>query len=103
MVVSYRPIPKERVQEAINITRTFVDCHGDPVHVGDPSVIGISDLMKPDFGDAVCYQDGDEHCFWACGVTAIMAATSCEEASVVVTHSPGHMFVTDIRDEGLND
>jgi uncharacterized protein YcsI (UPF0317 family) len=36
--------------------------------------------------------------FWACGVTSSLAVTAAR-LDQVVTHAPGHMFVSDLRDE----
>ena len=52
MVVSHRWIPSDKVVRAVQATSRFPDTHGAPVHIGDPSKIGISDITKPDFGDA---------------------------------------------------
>ena len=43
--------------------------HGAPVHIGLPDAIGIGDLAKPDYGDAVPVAAGEMPVFWACGVT----------------------------------
>jgi uncharacterized protein YcsI (UPF0317 family) len=74
--------------------------HGAPIHVGDPAELGIADLAHPDFGDAVDVRPGELPVFWACGVTPQLAL---EEArlELAITHSPGHMFVTDWRDADL--
>jgi len=94
LVVSYRPVPEHLVKTAFKVTEEFGESHGRPVHSGDPSKIGIKDLNKPDFGDAVEQKEGDVPVFWACGVTSTMAAISAK-SPLVITHSPGHMFVTD--------
>ena len=97
MVVSMRPIPHAQVPKAVLCTGRFPSVHGAPVHIGDPSAIGIADVTKPDFGDAVDIRRGETPVFWACGVTpqaAIMAA--CPEFAI--THSPGHMFIADPMD-----
>ena len=94
MVVSMRPIPCSQISRAVLCTGRFPSVHGAPVHVGDPSAIGIEDLSKPDFGDAVEVREGEVPVFWACGVTpqaAIMAA----RPEFAITHSPGHMFIAD--------
>ena len=39
------------------------------MHMGDPAYIGIMDLDKPDYGDAVEIKGGEIPVFWACGVT----------------------------------
>jgi len=74
--------------------------HGAPVHLGDSAEIGIHDLNEPEFGDSVTVQPGEIPVFWACGVTSQLAATSAP-LSRVITHAPGHMFVSDLRDEDL--
>jgi uncharacterized protein YcsI (UPF0317 family) len=71
--------------------------HGAPVHVGRPEELGILDLARPDFGQAVTVRDGEVPVFWACGVTPQLAI--CASGSpLAITHSPGCMFVTDRRD-----
>jgi len=100
MVVSMRPIPHNMVVRAVQVTSRFPGVHGAPVHIGDPAAIGISDLAHPDFGDAVDIYDGEVPVFWACGVTP-QAAAMQSKPSLMITHSPGHMFVTDLRDEEL--
>ncbi len=76
LVVSYRPVPESLVQTAITVTEQHGAAHGPPVHHGAPSEIGIRDISRPDFGDAVQSVDGDIPMFWACGVTSTMAALS---------------------------
>src|ERR1051325_281458 len=51
LVVSMRPIPERLVERATRITERFPKAHGAPVHVGNPSELGISDLSRPDYGD----------------------------------------------------
>ena len=97
MVVSMRPIPAARVDEAIAISGAMPAAHGAPVHVGDPAGLGIADLDHPDFGDAVEARPGDVPMFWACGVTP-QAALMASKPPFAITHSPGHMFITDRRD-----
>jgi uncharacterized protein YcsI (UPF0317 family) len=100
LVVSMRPLTPSDAIRAVQITSRYPSVHGAPVHVGDPQSIGIADLSRPDFGDAVRIDHGEVPVFWACGVTpqaAIMAA----KPPLVITHSPGCMFVTDVRDEEL--
>ena len=62
--------------------------------------IGISDIHQPDFGDAVTIREGEVPVFWACGVTPQSIAMETKPA-IMITHAPGHMFITDIRDEKL--
>jgi uncharacterized protein YcsI (UPF0317 family) len=97
MVVSMRPVPREHVDRAIAITARFPAMHGAPVHVGDPAAIGIGDLTRPDFGDAVTVRPGEVPVFWACGVTPQLVLLQARP-EIAITHSPGCMFVTDWRD-----
>jgi uncharacterized protein YcsI (UPF0317 family) len=100
MVVSMRPIPAEKVTKAVQVTSRFPNAHGAPVHIGDPGQIGIRDLGRPDFGDPVEIRPGEVPVFWACGVTPQAVAMQVKPP-FVITHAPGHMFVTDLRDEDL--
>lgn len=100
LVVSMRPIPHAQVVRAIQITSRFPAVHGAPVHVGDPAVLGIRDLQRPDFGDAVPIEPGEVPVFWACGVTP-QAAIMRIKPELAITHAPGHMFITDRRDSDL--
>lgn len=100
MVVSMRPIATDQVQQAITVTGEFPKVHGAPIHVGSPELIGIRDIDQPDFGDKVTIMPGEVPVFWACGVTP-QAAVMRSKPELVITHSPGHMFITDIKDEEL--
>ena len=100
MVVSMRPMTREKAIRAIQVTTRFNQTHGAPVHMGFPGEIGIPNLDKPDFGDPVTILPGEIPVFWACGVTTTLAAISAD-LPLVITHAPGHMFVSDLRDETL--
>lgn len=100
LVVTMRPMTPEQAVRAVQVTTRFHLTHGAPVHLGDPEKIGISNLNKPDFGDPVTIKPDEIPVFWACGVTSQLAATSAP-LPLVITHAPGHMFVSDLRDEDL--
>ena len=101
MVVSQRWVPRDKVVRAVQATSRFPDTHGAPVHIGDPSAIGISDITKPDLGDVWEQGSADEvPVFWACGVTPQAVAME-SKPELMITHSPGHMFITDLKDEDL--
>ena len=100
MVVSMRPIPHQKVVRAVQITSRFPAVHGAPIHIGDPAIIGIRDISKPDFGDAVEIKEDEVPIFWACGVTP-QAVAIRSRPSFMIAHSPGHMFITDVPDEDL--
>ncbi|MGE5673609.1 MAG: D-glutamate cyclase family protein, partial [Mycobacterium leprae] len=58
----------------------------------------ISDLSRPDWGDPVPINPGEVPVFWACGVTP-QAVTINSRPRFMITHAPGHMFVTTLTDD----
>jgi uncharacterized protein YcsI (UPF0317 family) len=100
MVVSMRPIPKDKLVRTVQVTSRFPGVHGAPIHIGDPGAIGIREIGSPDLGDPLEIRDGEVPVFWACGVTPQAVAMN-SKPSLMITHSPGHMFITDLRDEDL--
>jgi len=100
MVVTMRPIPSEKVARAVQITSRYASVHGAPIHIGEPSTIGIKDLRKPDFGDPVTIKKGEVPVFWACGVTP-QAVVMKAKPDLCITHAPGHMFISDLLNEEL--
>lgn len=100
MVVTMRPIPADQVSRAVQITSRYPSVHGAPVHIGDPSKIGIRNLRKPDFGDPVTIQKDEVPVFWACGVTPQAVVTKARP-DLCITHTPGHMFISDLLNEEL--
>ena len=69
--------------------------HGAPVDIGDPEALGISDLADPEFGDAINVAEDQLPVFWACGGVTPQAVAMKARPPLMITHSPGHMFVTD--------
>jgi uncharacterized protein YcsI (UPF0317 family) len=100
MVVSMRPMRAADAIRAIQITSRFPGVHGAPVHLGDPGQLGITDLQRPDYGDAVELMPGEIPVFWACGVTP-QEAILCAGLPFAIAHKPGHMLVTDIPNHTL--
>ncbi len=100
MVVSMRPIPYQLVPKAVLVTGAMPRVHGAPVHIGDPSLIGIVDIDKPDYGDSVSIKDGEVPVFWPCGVTP-QAVIMKGKPEIAITHAPGHMFITDVKNADL--
>ena len=94
MVVSMRPMKPADAIRAVQITTRFPAVHGAPVHIGKPEMIGISDIMKPDYGDAVPVNDDELPVFWACGVTP-QSVIATVKPEFCITHYPGSMLVTD--------
>jgi uncharacterized protein YcsI (UPF0317 family) len=100
LVVSMRPLRPGDAIRAVEITGHFPAVHGAPVHIGLPHLIGIEDLAKPDYGDAIEVRSDELPVFWACGVTpqAVIAAAKPDFA---ITHAPGAMLVTDLLNAHL--
>ncbi|CAL8300852.1 unnamed protein product [Boreogadus saida] len=100
LVVTMRPVPAEMVTTAAKTTHLNPHAHGAPIHIGDPALLGIRDLSRPDYGDPVERHAGDVPVFWACGVTAVEAIRNSKPL-LAFSHSPGSMFLTDIPDTPL--
>jgi uncharacterized protein YcsI (UPF0317 family) len=95
MVVSMRPLKASAAIRAVQITSRFPALHGAPIHIGDPSLIGINHLSKPDYGDPVEIKSDELPVFWACGVTPQAAITQARP-EFCITHSPGAMLITEL-------
>lgn len=101
MVVSMRPLKPADAIRAIQITTRFPAVHGAPVHIGFPEAIGIKDIAKPDYGDAVPVEPGELPVFWACGVTP-QSVIAAARPPFAITHAPGCMLVTDLKNNQLS-
>ena len=100
MVVSMRPLRAAAAIRAVQITSRLPAVHGAPVHLGDPSLIGIADLSRPDYGDAVEVMADELPVFWACGVTP-QASLAQAKPPLAITHAPGAMLITDLLNRKL--
>ncbi len=100
MVVSMRPMKAEHAIRAIQICTRFPSVHGAPVHLGDPALIGIADINRPDYGDRVTIRADELPVFWACGVTPQVAIERARPA-LSITHSPGYMLISDLLNSNL--
>jgi uncharacterized protein YcsI (UPF0317 family) len=101
LVVSMRPLNAADAIRAVQVTSRFPSVHGAPVHLGDPSRIGITDINKPDYGDPVEIREGEIPVFWACGVTP-QSVIANVRPPFCITHAPGHMLVTDLLNSSLS-
>lgn len=99
-VVSMRPMRPADAIRAIQITSRFPAVHGAPIHLGDPSLIGIRDINRPDWGDPTEIREDEIPVFWACGVTPQVAIEQARPP-LCITHKPGHMLITDLRNADL--
>jgi uncharacterized protein YcsI (UPF0317 family) len=98
LVVSMRPLPTKDVERAAAISARLPHAHGAPVHIGDPGVLGIGDLARPDYGDPETVEPDEVAVFWACGVTSQLAIAAARP-DLSITHKPGHMLITDLANE----
>ncbi|GKY96027.1 hypothetical protein MPSEU_000563200 [Mayamaea pseudoterrestris] len=95
MVVSMKPIPALQVANEVEITSKFMHAHGGPVSIGRADIIGIHDIDSPDWGDAIAVGPDEVPVFHACGVTP-QSVLMDSNVPFAITHSAGHMFVTDL-------
>jgi uncharacterized protein YcsI (UPF0317 family) len=100
LVVSMRPLRPADAIRAVQITSRFPAVHGAPVHLGKPELLGIRDIAKPDYGDPVEVRDDELPVFWACGVTP-QSVIATVKPDFCITHAPGHMLVTDLKNSRL--
>ena len=98
LVVSMRPILKSLVDEVVAISSGFPHSHGSPIHIGDPSEIGIFNLDAPDWGDSVEIDKDEIPVFWACGVTSQRAIENARPP-IAITHRPGSMLITKLPED----
>jgi uncharacterized protein YcsI (UPF0317 family) len=100
MAVSMRPLKAADAILAVQITSRFPRAHGAPVHIGKPELIGIEDIDRPFAGDRIEVRPDELPVFWACGITP-QAAVLRAKPPICITHAPGHMLVTDVRNSAL--
>jgi uncharacterized protein YcsI (UPF0317 family) len=98
MVVSMRPYRRDQIERVTAVTARYPRMHGEPLHVGDPAALGIADINRPDFGEAVDVRADEVPVFWACGVTPQLALCAAVPP-LAITHSPGCMYLTDLRED----
>ena len=99
MVCSMRPFKPVDAIRAVEVTSRFPLTHGAPVHFGDPTEIGIADIMKPEYGDPPVIEEGEVPVFWACGITPQVIVTNAKP-EICITHFPAHMLITDLPSKG---
>lgn len=100
LVVSMRPFANAQVETASHVTARFPRVHGAPLHAGDPAALGIMDIRRPDYGEVLIPGPGETPLFWGCGLTALAALETCG-IPLFITHAPGKMLITDLRNDSL--
>ncbi|WP_431804047.1 putative hydro-lyase [Halobacillus andaensis] len=99
MVVSMRALKPEEVKQAVQVTERFQTSHGGPIHIGSPEEIGINNLSKPDYGQAIDFNSKERiPVFWGCGVTPQNVCLNAKP-DIMISHAPGHMLITDKLEE----
>jgi uncharacterized protein YcsI (UPF0317 family) len=100
LIVSMRPFRPADAIRAVEISARYPSVHGAPVHIGLPHLLGIADLSRPYFGDAVEVREDELPVFWACGVTP-QAVIEEARPPFFISHFPGAMLITDLINENL--
>ena len=100
LVVSMRPFAKDRADEVAALTARYPKSHGAPLHRGDPAPLGIADLSRPDFGEPIPVAEDEVPLYWGCGLTAL-ATLERSRLPFFITHAPGAMLITDLKNEDL--
>ena len=96
LVATMRWLTPRQAIIATQVSARFPFNHGAPIHLGDPGHIG-ADLENPLFGEAVREIPKEFiPVFWACGVTP-QAAAEAAKIDLMITHSPAHGFISDLR------
>ena len=98
LVVSMRPVKKTDLETITRTCARFPHAHGPPIHQGNPAEIGVMDITRPDWGDAVEIRAGEVPVFWACGVTPQNALLNAKP-EMCITHTPGCMLLTELDAE----
>ena len=99
IVVSCRLISgSHNAIRAIQISSRYPSVHGAPIAIGNPKALGIKDLYHPDIPVEplpIATQKEDEIAlYWGCGVTPQLVAMEAK-VPFMITHCPGHMFISD--------
>ncbi len=98
MVITMRPIPDHRIDDAYEISGRYPQAHGAPLGHGNPEEFGITDLQRPDWGDPVGVSKGETPVYWACGVTPQNVLMNAK-LPFCITHAPGHMLIADVNED----
>uniref|UniRef100_A0A2K5MYS9 D-glutamate cyclase n=1 Tax=Cercocebus atys TaxID=9531 RepID=A0A2K5MYS9_CERAT len=97
LVVTMRPIPKDKLEGLVRACCSLGGEQGQPVHIGDPELLGIKELSKPAYGDAVVCSPGEVPVFWPSPLTSLGALSSCE-TPLAFASIPGCTVMTDLKD-----
>ncbi|XP_006839697.1 PREDICTED: UPF0317 protein C14orf159 homolog, mitochondrial [Chrysochloris asiatica] len=97
LVVTMRPIPKDKLDRLVQASCSTGGEYGQPIHIGDPGLLGIKDLSQPDYGDPIVCHPGDIPVFWPSQLTSFEAVSGCR-APLAFTSALDHVILTDLRE-----
>ena len=100
MVVSMRPLKPADAIRAVQITSRFPSVHGAPVHLGLPGRSASPTSPNRIMVTPVSIKADEIPVFWACGVTP-QAVIAAAKVPFAITHAPGLMLVTDLKNKHL--
>lgn len=96
LVVSMRALEPDDAITATLVSARYPQFHGQPVWIGKPEMIGITDLASSYGGHGLTrLREAEMPVFWACGATGQIAALSAG-LPLCITHNKAHMVVTDV-------
>ncbi|XP_060149476.1 LOW QUALITY PROTEIN: D-glutamate cyclase, mitochondrial [Globicephala melas] len=96
LVVTVRPVPKDKLEQLVQACCSVGGEHGQPVHTGDPELLGIKDLSKPDHGEPVVCQPRHVPVFWPSQLTSLEAVSACK-MPLAFTSAPACTVMTDLK------
>ncbi|XP_036283233.1 D-glutamate cyclase, mitochondrial [Pipistrellus kuhlii] len=97
LVVTMRPVPKDALERLVQASCSLMGEQGQPVHIGDPELLGIRDLSRPDYGDPVPCPPGEVPVFWPSQLTSL-EAVSGSQTPLAFTSAPGSTVMADLKD-----
>jgi uncharacterized protein YcsI (UPF0317 family) len=100
LAVTVLMVPHHQVAMVVQVMARYPLGHGSPVHIGDPSVIGVESLTKGEFGVSGLSRDTrGVPVFWATAATGERVAQA--SGIDMIFHKPGHWIVGDRRNSEL--
>ncbi|MCR9220554.1 MAG: DUF1445 domain-containing protein [Alphaproteobacteria bacterium] len=96
--VGMRPFSPSDAVRAIEISGRYPMAHGAPVHMGEPSAIGLDRLTTPDLNPPSRVAGGETPLFWASSRSAEPALLAAGLDFALVS-PPGKLLVTDLQTE----
>ena len=95
LAVSMRFFKPADAIRAIQVSGRYPSFHGAPVHIGDPSSLGIDPSQSYGGHGLKVAKPGEIPVFWACGAVAQFAMERAR-LPIAITHSKAWMLVTDL-------